>query len=348
MRRRRAIVRAPVTLVCALCTFVLSQIALTNVVQSWRPEPSYDPEYAHKLAELEQRLTENGSAEPLIITIGSSRTATAFRPETVSELVKPTSGGVRIFNFGICRWWSPITEDVVLERILRKGIRPKAIWFEVLPAFLTANASQVERLDLARMSRQDLDGLAEYAPSRAKLYANWMISRSVPAFSNRFLLLSRYLPGWVDKDKKVGFNWATVGAWGWTCLPGYDKSYGTNVGLLPVFHKALSQMYVSVVNYRIYRGMLQRCRENGIQASFVLLPEDKRVRDCYTPLAEERLYKTFEVLDREFRAPLMDMRAWLPDEAFVEGLHLTHSGAEEFTKLVNTRIVQTRWRAKAP
>src|SRR6266849_2901937 len=90
----------------------------------------------------------------------------------------------------------------------------------------------------------------------------------------------------------------------------------------------------------MYHDMLQFCREKRIGAGLILMPEHSRLRNWYTPASEQRLQTALKDLGMKFGAPVIDARAWMSDENFVDGVHLTHQGASAFTQLFDTKVIR--------
>ena len=339
-RKRDLIRRASVALVCAVISFALIQCALIALIESWRPRPAYDPEYAHKLAQLHARLAETKDGGPLVVVFGSSRIATGFRPESLASTQNPEPGTPRIFNIGICQWVSPATQSIVLHRLLRQGIRPDYVLFEIFPAVIAAGPEPVNSLNLTRLDWSDLEIVRPYATASLKQRVNWVVARVVPAFSERFLLLSRYAPKWVEQNKEVNFNWARLGDWGWTCLPNYNVAYGVTKQIKAGYKPALEQCFMSETSRRIYQDMFEFCRKSNIGVGLVLMPEHGEFRELYSPASEQRLQTSLNDLKARFDGSIIDARAWMPNGAFVEGVHLTHAGAAAFTQIFDTKVLQ--------
>ena len=339
-RKAKSIRGARTALFCALLSFVFMQWTLLVLIQSWKPRPAHDPEYAHKLSQLRARLSQTKTSGPLILVLGSSRIATGFRPEILPRMQKSGPQTARIFNLGICQWVEPATQSIILHRVLRERIRPDCVLFEIFPAIVSAGPEQLITLNLTRVDWQDLEVVRPYTASWLRQRVNWMGTRWVPAFSQRFLLLSRYAPKWVELNKAVNFNWARLGDWGWTCLPNYNLRYPITNERKAAYKVRLGHAFMSETSRQIYQDMFEFCRKSNIAVGLVLMPEHSQFRELYTPASEARLQEAFNDLGARFDVPVVDARTWMPDEAFVEGVHLTHAGAAAFTQLFDAKIIQ--------
>src|SRR5581483_9834485 len=80
-----------------------------------------------------------------------------------------------------------------------------------------------------------------------------------------------------------------------------------------------------------YREILATCRQEGIAAGLVVLPEARWFRDLYPPAARAEVADYLGRLGRECQVPVIDARDWVADEDFADGYHLRPGGATAFT-----------------
>src|SRR5262245_4077574 len=91
MTRQRALsARGRRALGWGLILFLLGQLALALFVEWGHPE-IIDPEYGRRLQLLRERRAE-APGRPLVLVLGSSRTAMGFRPEALPPLLAGTHG----------------------------------------------------------------------------------------------------------------------------------------------------------------------------------------------------------------------------------------------------------------
>ena len=79
------------------------------------------------------------------------------------------------------------------------------------------------------------------------------------------------------------------------------------------------------------RDMLAFCRERGWKAAIFVSPESAAFRSWYPAEGRRQLDTLLQALAAEFDAPLIDARAWLPDDRIADGHHLSGSGADALT-----------------
>jgi hypothetical protein len=96
-----------------------------------------------------------------------------------------------------------------------------------------------------------------------------------------------------------------------------------------------------VANYpaQALRASLSLCRERGVQAALVLMPEGTDFRAWYPPATSAALARFLDDVGAEFGVTLIDAREWLADDAFSDAHHHLPSGGTEFSRLLGTAIV---------
>ncbi len=89
---------------------------------------------------------------------------------------------------------------------------------------------------------------------------------------------------------------------------------------------------ISPVADQAVRGLLDECRARGIRTVLFLMPEHSALRSWYLPAtrAAERAY--LGRLRDEYGVPVIDTRAWLADEDFVDSCHLLPRSARAFSE----------------
>jgi hypothetical protein len=73
------------------------------------------------------------------------------------------------------------------------------------------------------------------------------------------------------------------------------------------------------------RDTLARCRDHGIRAAVVLMPESSEFRSWYGPG-----YAEVTRFAESLGVPVFDAREWVPDDGFSDGHHLTADGSAAF------------------
>src|SRR4051812_37943960 len=94
------------------------QLGLAFLVETRRPELR-DPEYAHKLTHLHNRLAESDQ-RPLVLMLGSSRVGVGVRPECFPAPPDTGRANPLLLNFALCGS-GPFLERICLRRLLEDG-----------------------------------------------------------------------------------------------------------------------------------------------------------------------------------------------------------------------------------
>ena len=81
--------------------------------------------------------------------------------------------------------------------------------------------------------------------------------------------------------------------------------------------------------------LLKECRDAGIQAKLILLPEGREFRSWYPPPVRARL----DTLLKSTGCERIDAREWLDDDDFTDGHHQLRGGAEKFSRRVAKDVI---------
>jgi hypothetical protein len=318
------------TIAWCLGGLLFGQLALAVTLERWRPDLR-DPEYGFKLLALRKRLAEN-PGRPLVLALGSSRTAQAVRPDRLA----PSGGDPAaplVFNFGLTAH-GPVREMLALHRLLRDGIRPAAVLLEQTPLMLPMAGTGLDEPPLERQTWGDLRQLRTVGPPK-DMTARWLADRAASSYSCRFPILSRYAPWFVPWSRRESHVWDNTDGWGWLNVPPVATPEAVRRVTEQVVrdHRGVMAEYrISPTAERADRMSLQCCAAEGIAVAVVLLPESSEVRACYDLAAEVTLLRYHDRLRAEFGVPVIDARDWCPDDGFRDGHHLIPTGAGVFTE----------------
>jgi hypothetical protein len=325
-------------IVCAVAAFVGLQLGLACAIERWLPELR-DPFYAYKAARLRSRV--QASKRPfLVVGLGTSRTTFGLKAELLEhELQRTADNGERppiAFNFGLTGA-GPVTQLVVLKRLLAENVRPDLLLIEVLPPMWNAigTSQEVNRLPPERLWLREVSLVARHCGrSPQELRAAWWRSWPLPGYTHRHAILSDLAPALLPW--KLRQDWfRTVDNWGWV-----DPSYGPVTPDRQQAARALAhEEYGNYLrDYTIrppartaLRELLELCRRERIPATLIWLPESGEFRSWYSPSALAQIHGFLGDLAGEHNAPLIDARTWMTDESFVDAHHLLPAGAAAFT-----------------
>jgi hypothetical protein len=325
-----------------LLAFVGVQAGLTFLADRRQPELRY-PEMGYRLARLRARVAEDPS-RPLMLALGSSRTEMGVSPGNL--MLDPTPEGKvpLAFNFGLIQA-DPVTELVVFRTLLRDGIRPTWLILEVMPPFLSKTDEALEdewNNSVARYGWHDMGVLRRYCPKALDLCVRWCKAQLKAETVNRTAILARYAPSWLPADAQPSY-WYAPDPWGWLQYPGNvpPEQYRQNIARTRAeYLPHLAAFHICPIPDHALREVLALCRREGIRPVLLLMPEAADFRSLYSPPVAAQLDAYLARLSREYRAPIADGRAWVPDSGFTDGHHLVVSGAVTFTDRLYREIVR--------
>ncbi len=339
-RRRRS--RPRIALLWGLGCFAALQLGLTVAIEaSWLPE-ARDPEYGLKLLGLRRRRATGG--QPTVIMLGSSRTAWGFQARSLDHFLSQELGApATTYNFGILAA-GPVTELLMLKRLLAQGIRPKLMVVEVLsPVLVDWNSCPAEVTWMAgtRLWPADLEVLRRLHSPTLSFWGLWLQNALHPSYTYRVPLVCEVAPEWLTWQARAGHLYHLISGMdegGWAPMAKYWETRSPQQyqqGLKDV-KKWASGFFT---NFRLgpqacqaLRETLNLCRRHGIATALVLMPEASGLREFYPPAAWQEIRALVGQVSREYRSPLIDAREWIADEDFADGQHLRRRGAFRFTR----------------
>jgi hypothetical protein len=320
--------RARSVLTAALVFALVAQVGLA-VALVLGPVRLRDPEYAHKLALVRARQAEFPES-PLVLALGSSRTAMALRP----EFLRPARpGDPLLFNFGV-KGAGPARMLLDLRRLLADGVRPRAVLVEVWPG--VCDAEQADRIAPGRLTAAEAAFVTRFAADPVNYASRWLGSSLLPWSGHRRQLIAQVpvprLPGVRRPHPR-----RPTDRWGWLRPhePADPSAYRPAAEALSqaTFGPALAgDAPASPSADRALGEFLALCRGEGIAVVLVMLPESGASRNWYSPGGLARLGDYAMTLARDAGAGLIDARDWLPDDAFADAVHLGRAGAARLTE----------------
>ncbi|MDB5313870.1 MAG: hypothetical protein JWO38_8072 [Gemmataceae bacterium] len=318
-----------------------------------------DPGYADKELRLARQEKANPGA-PAVVMLGTSRTGFAFHAGRVHEHLAPALGGPAVaFNFGIPAS-GPVTHLVYLRRLIADGHRPALLLVEVLPPTLAdvpvgpalpAGPLEARFLFGDRLRHAEAEAVIGYGFPAAEVRKKWRGSVFTPWYTSRFPLLGRLAPSALPWHLR--FDWSrSCDELGWSS-PITDsvtpEEYEAALGRAAAEYKAvLADMHPTGGGAKALADLLALCREQGIPAQLVLMPESAGFRALYPPATTARLYQFLSGLCSEHGCGLIDARTWLPDSAFTDGHHMLRPGAEAFSDRLLREVILPFFRPRGP
>jgi hypothetical protein len=332
-RRRRTAARGRAALLWGAVAFILGQLALAAAIE-WRLPEFRDPNYGRKERRLLQRLGQSPPPAPVVLMLGSSRTMYAFRGQDAERVLAGPGATPLVFNLGL-PGAGPLTELLLLRRLLRQGIRPDLLLVEVLPPVLAGQVSlpEITNLDPSRLWHGDLAVAERYAPG-APLRDGWWASWPVPCHSHRLAILSFLTPSLLPLSERLD-AFQEIDDSGWTWLPHVKKEderrrHATDRAR-EEYSRYLTGFRLGGPNPAALRELLELCRREDIPATLVLMPEGSAFRGWYAPPAWAEVERFLADLRRDYGVDVINARDWLPDEEFADGHHQFPEGATRFS-----------------
>jgi hypothetical protein len=332
---RRLARRPQAALGWGIGVYLVAQLALLVFMERWQPELLH-PEYGTRLAHLKEQLAADPGA-PLVLVIGSSRTAVGFRPDLMPSRRLPDGQAACWFNFGTSNS-GPIEELVILRRLLRAGIHPRWVFVEVLPKSYGGHGELYldgyDKFD--RTSWHDLPVLAGFSSNPWPLFRQWCLDRLALSFSNRFYILDHYLPGLLSEHLRLTNLWGPTDQHGWRQVSVVPATSEQLHYIIESHHRLvepeLAELAVGRVPDRATRELIEICRREGIGVSLLLMPETAEYRSWYSPATRAVIRDYLARLQHEYGVALIDASDWVGTEDFADSHHLRPSGAAVFSE----------------
>jgi hypothetical protein len=301
---------------------------------NWRPG-FRDPVFDAKVDALADRF--GASREPLrVLALGSSRTSAAVEPRALeAALAKATGRPVAAFNLGV-PGSGPVCQLIHYGRLRETRPRPDLVVVELLPAaFAWRNDRPYDAAVLRpdRISRAELDTVCQSGFPSAETRAGWEHALLNPWFGLRFQVLGRLKPRWLPPgvSATVPANQEPDGWAPWDPLrPDAARSLVANVRR--VYEPQLRAARFDGPHAEAFERLLGECRADGLRVAVVLPPEGSEFRSWYPSAVERALREYVERLRSELGIPVIDARAWLPDDAFADTHHVLRGWAGPYTE----------------
>jgi hypothetical protein len=339
-RDRVASIRARAILAWAVGFYLLGQLLFLFLREYTWPALG-DAEYGRKLTSLRSRLDERPRDRPLVVLLGSSRVAMGVRPDCLWTEHRGHEPAV-VFNYGICGA-GPVLELVCLKRLLQDGIRPDCVMVEVWPLLLSRHYYDhvaVLMLDrgIDRYRWRDLSIVSQFHPDPKRWRRQWSGLQRLPWFSYRYNVLNECAASFVTKEMCNDGTYRGLDGWGFLQIEGHLE-HPSEQRLQQLVTNArtfattcLDPFEISPVLDRAQRELLKVARAEKIPVVLMMMPDPEGLREWYrnSPTGPEA-GRYVRRLAREYGAPMVDMRSWMPDDCFADADHLCLQGAASFT-----------------
>jgi hypothetical protein len=333
----------------SLACFAISQLVLSMYLDTRQLEMR-DPLYGYRLNRLRERLAES-SNPPLFLLLGSSRVKYSIWPSAMK--LHATENGMQpiVYNFGM-NGMGAIRELMYFRRLLADGIRPNWIMLEVWPplwaeAGFFSESRMIQGEDdlhwrdlplICRYFRRDVDVL-HLALRRSLLPISDYRARMLGS------VLEPLLPqGQIQAISRHARQCSPDDADGWFPLPWEIHTpeamrHAQQDGEEKI-KPLLQPVRIDPRSDAALRELLAECRQRGIKAALILMPEPSRTRAWYTPQARTIVRDYLSRLQHDYPVPIIDTRTWVHDDDFSDTCHMGQKGVPAFSERLGREVVR--------
>jgi hypothetical protein len=352
MAPQRVARRGRTALLWAAVAFTAVNLSICFVADCLDPALR-EPQYGYKLAMLKQQLGQV-AGRPLVLLLGTSRTAYGVRPEALSSVQSPDqpSPGQQspfVFNFGIVGG-GPIYEFLHLRRLLEAGIRPQAVVVEIHPALLKLppEFTLVQLPPVEYCNARDMRLLDGYFGDGPAIWREWACCRAEALYRFRCEIMRRTAHRWVPDQRPNVYAVERMAPTGWVPGPWSQPSEAHRQANAKVVRDVYAPCYkdfaVGEGPDRALRELLSLCRQEKIVAALLLMPESDELRDEVVTAAQPAIERYVSELSREYGAEVFDASRWCENADFFDGQHLLAAAAGRLSERLGRRVLDN-WMA---
>jgi hypothetical protein len=334
-RRRAQARRACAAVLSGLAFFAALQLGTAVALERWSPG-AIDPDYGDRLAQLERARAADPARTLTVVVLGSSRVWYGLAPEAAEgplgrELGRPVS----VVNFGFSGGGG-LSELLTWRRLQADGVRPDLVLVETWPQALDQNRYQAEmgesRLPSDRLRWFDLPLFRRYHVARPHLARETALAELNPFYSRRLWMMHEVAPRLLPRQR-TGLcpELERLTPPPFTDLTP-EKQAASRDGVRRALADYLPTVHVGGPGYDATHELLRSCREAGVPAALLMMPESPVYRGWYAPATWEQFQAWLEQAGRESGAPVVNAREWIDEDDFADTVHLLPQGAEKFTE----------------
>jgi hypothetical protein len=330
--RRRAARR---TILWGVVAVLVAHLSLATALETVLPQVR-DPEYGYRLvrAREQQRLHPT---RPLVLVMGSSRTANAVDPSAAGFPDEP--GAPLLFNFGLSGE-GPLHLRTHLARIRADGVKPDVLLVELFPALLVVDeppdatfSLSVVKLTVGDLRRLDFDRPVTF-------HRRWAVQRLNAWHVQRLAIMSHVAPDWLAWRQRLNHYWTRTDRFGFEPYEWHKIDEMREARLADtqsLFAWPVQVLRVGASSDRAIRGLVADCRATGTPIAFFLTPESPTFRSWYTAESRAALATYLRALSAELNCPVFEAPEDYAEEDFGDGHHLLPRAAARFTRHLSER-----------
>ena len=304
----------------------------------------WDPSYAWKCDNLRARMRDY-PGHPLWLVMGSSRVVFGFKPETLEPAMRE-KGAPLIYNFGLSGV-GLFREYIYFRRLLEDGFQPRRVVIEIFDADIVHEifAANEAPMIVVRARKNELADFLSYSTTPPDFVGNWWRSRWDPAFKYGMTMANQTrswsllpLPG-MARMEKIAYD-----QWGWALMENatsekdYQEQFGVNQRH---YGGELAHITIAPNSGPVLHKFLDLCRERGIDAVLLEMPEADDFRALHTPEGDAALARWVAGFVEQYNVPLINASTWIERSGFSDGHHLNGGGAEKFTRRLGEELFKT-------
>jgi hypothetical protein len=317
-----------------LAVFVLLSAAMTSLLD-WRFPEVIDPTYYAALQYLRQQRPADGGPAPTVVLFGTSRT---YDGVDVVRLRESLSGGmgrpVAAVNFGFPSTGF-VTDLLTWRRLRRDGVCPDVLLIEVMPSLFVEDAPEQMKEELMpanRLTFFDLGVLEPYrGDTRPRLWGEVALADAAALYTRRYAVVRAVAPSLVPAadDERKPYFWVANRPLAPFAPPAEERSRA-----LAWAHTQYADVLADYRPARCegLRRLLTACREAGVTAALVVMPEGPVYRSWYGPDTWARIEAWLDEISREQGVEVINTREWMDEADFKDSHHLLPSAAARFTQ----------------
>jgi hypothetical protein len=295
--------------------------------------------------------------QPLaIVCLGSSRTGTCLVDDELTCVLRENCGPepVQVFNAAMPVGDLVVSEHV-LDRLLRRGVRPRLLVVEVMPEFLNRHNGWLSHHVDRQLRWKDLPSYRDDL-CRADLMSQFLIGRLAPLYAERkgyWDLLGEAgatLLG-IHKEPERALLSSTA-LWNRVIQATPDLSaaekQARKAGGLQDARACLRDYAPGGNSAAALERIMVRCRRKKIQVILLAVPVCSEHRQLYDPAIEQAFGREMRRLVERFDCRFVDCRARIADAHFLDNHHADGAGGLAFSKQFCEEVLVPVWRQIVP
>ncbi len=322
------------TLLAAAAALFVATLGLSAALETVRPQWR-DPEFGHRLMALRQLQQHTAPGRPLVVILGTSRAQNGLWPQAMG--LRDREGAPLVFNFGQTGS-PPVKVWLTWRRLVDAGTAPRAVIIEVLPVWLSFEASPEEFFvqQAERLSWRDMRQIEEMAGPAESLRRSWLRQRLMPWHSQRAVLMSHWLPRWLSWSERVDPFWTGMEPDGFMPFVYGELSpelrRRATAHAWEEHHKAFAGFAVAPQTRRWLAAIVAECRERQVAVAWVEPPVAPLFRSWFSRGVWEAGEQALAQLAAELEVPLFPPLTELDDTAFADGHHMLRPSAAHYSR----------------